>query len=126
MSFVASLGLMLGVLSCRLPKGQGNFWPMLVLIFYFLLPMPFLFAKRIIKETPIGFDDRGKSNTRHYAVFFTAGIVVSSFALPVILARNPIDQPLIAPIQCVLVESGNLLCYATMCLFCIYFKPLNG
>ena len=125
MSFVASLGLFFEILSCNLPRNQGNFWPLLIFIFYILLPLPFIFAKRIIKDTLVGMDERDASRTRHFAVFFTAGIMVSSFALPILLARSPMEKPLIAPIQCILLELGNLLCYVTMGLFCIYFKPMT-
>lgn len=96
MSFVASMGITFHLLACTLPKKEGNFWPLLVYIFYVLLPLPIVISKRIIKETPVGFNEKDSAQTKHYAVFFTAGIMVSSFALPILLARNPHSQPVVS------------------------------
>uniref|UniRef100_A0A6G1SHC4 Leptin receptor gene-related protein n=1 Tax=Aceria tosichella TaxID=561515 RepID=A0A6G1SHC4_9ACAR len=126
MSFVASLGITFQLLACTVPKGEGNLWPMLVYIFYILLPIPILVSTHIIKETMVGMNEKDAAKAKHYAIFFTAGILVSSFAMPILLARSPEANPIIKPIQCVLVEIGNVLCYATMGLFCIYFKPLSN
>lgn len=125
MSFIASIGITFEILACTLPKNEGNFWPLVIYIFYILLPLPILLFKRIVKETVIGMNEKDSARARDYAVFFTAGIMVSSFALPLVLARTPIDKPVLAPISCFLLEIGNILCYTTMALFCIYFKPLS-
>lgn len=125
MGFVASLGITIEILACTLPKGQSSFWPLLVTIFYILLPIPIIISKRIANSTTIEVSGGRQSITRDYALFATAGIIVSSIALPIIMARSPIDKPAIAPISCFLTEMGNLLCYATMALYCLYFKPLD-
>lgn len=165
MSFVASLGITFQLLACTVPKNDSNLWPLLVYIFYILLPIPILVSTHIIKETMVGMNDKDAAKAKHYAVFFTAGILVSSFAMPILLARSPEANPTVSslltdmcenfileremkldtksnirpnnhtqptnqqqikPIQCVLVEIGNVMCYATMGLFCIYFKPLSN
>lgn len=157
MSFVASLGITLEVLACTLPKNEGNFWPLLIFIFYLLLPLPMMLSRRVVKETALGTDVGSIKQIRDYSLFLTSGIMISSVALPIILARTPDEKPVvskvsqnisciilvvdqdfnkiffcwswnqqIAPISCFLVELGNVLCYATIGLFCIYFKPLNG
>jgi hypothetical protein len=96
MSFVASLGITFQLLACTVPKGESNFWPLLVYVFYILLPLPMLLSSRIIKETMIGNNEKDAARTKHYAVFFTAGIMVSSFALPILLARSPDPTPIVS------------------------------
>lgn len=125
MGFIASVGLTFIFLACTLPKGQGNFWPMLIFLCYILLPLPVLISRRIVKTTMLGVSDGGPAKIRDYALFATAGIIVSSIFMPIVLARSPVDKPAIAPISCFLVEVGNLLCQITVTLFCVYFKPLN-
>lgn len=125
MSFIASIGITAQVLSCALPRHEGNFWPLIIYLLYILLPIPIILYRRIVKETMIGMNERDSNRTRDYAIFFTAGIMVSSFALPLLMARSPQEKPVIAPISCFLLEVGNILCYSTVALFCIYFKPLS-
>lgn len=96
MSFIASLGITFDVLACTLPKGNSNFWPMIVFVTYILLPIPLMFSKRVVKETQIGMSDVSASKVRDYALFFTAGLAVSSMALPIILARTPVEKPIVS------------------------------
>lgn len=99
MSFVASLGITFDVLACAVPKGEANFWPMLVILFYLLVPLPMLFARRIIKETNVGLDKDSSSKVRDYALFVSAGIMVSNMALPIVLARSPPEKPVVSGIN---------------------------
>mgnify|MGYP000921756485 CR=1 FL=1 len=96
MSFIASLGITFEVLACTFPKGNGNFWPLIVFIFYILLPIPTIISKRIMKETMIGVNDGGPAKVRDYTLFLTAGIIVSSVALPIIMARSPAEGPIVS------------------------------
>lgn len=96
MSFIASLGITFEVLACTLPKGAGNLWPLLIYFFYILLPIPMIMSRRIVKETMIGMNEGSSKRVRDYALFFTAGIMVSTLALPIILARSPVDKPLVS------------------------------
>lgn len=58
------------------------YWPMFVLIFYILSPIPTFISRRLS-------DDSESSNAcRELAYFLTTGIVVSSFGLPIVLART--------------------------------------
>lgn len=58
------------------------YWPMFVLIFYVLSPIPTFISRRLS-------DDSESSNAcRELAYFLTTGIVVSSFGLPIVLART--------------------------------------
>lgn len=154
MSFVASLGITFHVLSCTLPRHESNFWPLLVYLFYVLLPVPMAISSHIVSVTAVGSDPKAATKARDYAIFFTVGIMVSTFALPILLSRGPVghsvvslsksNNPLhfksnwnwhltecsnfkqIKPIQCTLVEFGNLLCFATVGLFHLYLKPVTG
>lgn len=58
------------------------YWPMFVLIFYFICPIPHFIAKRVSDDS-----DAASSACRELAYFFTTGIVVSAFGFPIILAR---------------------------------------
>jgi len=83
LAFSGSIGLLFLFLACALP--QFNNWiPFTVVIFYLLSPLPTLIAKRQA-------DDSSSSNPcRELAWFLTTGIVVSAFALPIVLSRAPI------------------------------------
>merc|ERR1712142_152213 len=58
------------------------------LLFFFLSPIPNLLARRHS-------DDSASNPCRELALFITTGIVVSAFALPIVLARAPVaaDTP---------------------------------
>jgi hypothetical protein len=96
MGFIASVGITFQILACVVPKNDSNFWPLLVYLFYILLPLPVLLSKRIIKDSMIGVSEKDTARAKHYAVFFTAGIMVSSFALPILLARSPESKPIVS------------------------------
>ena len=82
LAFSGSIGLLFLFLACALPQ-YGNWYPFTVVIFYLLSPIPSLIARRYN-------DDGGASNPcREFAWFLTTGIVLSAFALPIVLARVP-------------------------------------
>lgn len=91
MGFVASLGITFEVLSCV--KNDGRFWPLLIYLFYILLPVPVIMYRRIVKETAIGINDGSGGRIRDTALFFTSGLLVSTMALPIVMARSPIEKP---------------------------------
>ena len=91
LAFSGSIGLLLLFLACALPQFD-NWVPFTVVIFYLMSPIPTLIAMRR------GGDSSGSSPCRELAYFITTGIVVSAFALPVVLARVPIALTPIAPL----------------------------
>lgn len=121
MSFVASLGLTLDILACTYPKDANNFWPLLVFIFYFLAPLPLMMSRRIQKDSGTTSYEVSQVKLRDLALFVTSGLMVSTMALPIVLARSPIAHPLISWVSCILVLFGNVLCFMTIGLFCLYF-----
>lgn len=63
-------------------SSDSVYWPLFVLIFYAISPIPHFIAQRVTYDT-----DATSSSCRELAYFFTTGIVVSAFGFPVILAR---------------------------------------
>lgn len=65
-------------------------WPFFVVVFYILSPLPTLIARRYTEDT-------ASSNAcLEFAIFVTMGFVVSAFALPIVLARSPMDDPVVS------------------------------
>jgi hypothetical protein len=59
-----------------------------VTIFYMIAPIPMLLSRRYNSS------GMGPSNPcQELAVFLTTGIVISAFALPIVLARSPSADP---------------------------------
>merc|ERR1711942_113941 len=82
LAFSGSIGLLFLFLACALPQ-FNNWYPFTVVIFYLLSPLPSLIAKRHS-------EDSASNPCRELAWFLTTGIVVSAFALPIVLARAPV------------------------------------
>merc|ERR1711909_99172 len=82
LAFSGSIGLLFLFLACALPQ-FNNWYPFTVVIFYLLSPIPTLIAKRHS-------EDSSSNPCRELAWFLTTGIVVSAFALPIVLARAPV------------------------------------
>ena len=67
-----------------------SWWPFFVVIFYLLSPIPTLISKRYsdgINES---------SALKEACAFFTTGIVLSAFGLPLVLARAPVAAPTVS------------------------------
>ena len=82
LAFTGSIGLLFLFLACALPQ-FSNWYPFTVVVFYFLSPIPSLLARRHS-------DDSASNPCRELAYFLTTGIVLSAFALPIVLARAPV------------------------------------
>lgn len=111
LAFSGSIGMTLVILGCALP-GYGNWLPFIVLIFYLLAPIPTILARRYQ-------DDVGSSNAcKELALFLTAGIVISAYGFPVVLAHagNTIRWP-----AAILTICGNCVVFPTILGFFIAF-----
>ncbi|XP_051167593.1 leptin receptor gene-related protein [Leptopilina boulardi] len=103
------------ILACALPSYQV-WWPFFVVLFYTLSPIPTLVARRVS-------DNSGSSSNPRLelAIFLTMGIVISSFALPIVLARAPENDPVIQKGACYLTLAGNVVVYLTIVAFFMAF-----
>uniref|UniRef100_A0A8C7A8R1 Leptin receptor overlapping transcript-like 1 n=1 Tax=Nothoprocta perdicaria TaxID=30464 RepID=A0A8C7A8R1_NOTPE len=81
LSFGGAVGLMFLMLGCALPQ-YNQYWPLFVLFFYVLSPMPYCVARRLVDDT-----DAASNACKELAIFLTTGIVVSAFGLPIVFAR---------------------------------------
>ena len=98
LAFSGSIGLLLLFLACALPQFD-NWIPFTVVIFYLMSPLPTLIAMR-----RRGDSGSGSSPCREFAYFLTTGIVVSAFALPIVLARAPTA---LTPIASMIPSNGT-------------------
>ncbi|KAJ8949519.1 hypothetical protein NQ314_008212 [Rhamnusium bicolor] len=98
------------ILACALPS-FGLWWPFFVVLFYVFSPIPTLMARRYS-------DQSGASNScMETAIFITMGLIVSSFGLPIVLAR-------VGTIElgaCYLTVAGNVVVFATLLGFFLTF-----
>lgn len=111
LSFGGAIGLMFLMLGCALPI-YNKYWPLFVLFFYILSPIPYCIARRLVDDT-----DAMSNACKELAIFLTTGIVVSAFGLPIVFAR----AHLIAWGACALVLTGNTVIFATILGFFLVF-----
>nr|UWL75298.1 LEPROT [Rana amurensis] len=111
LSFSGAVGLTFLMLGCALERYRV-YSPLFVLIFYIISPIPHFIATRLSDDS-----DAASSACRELAYFFTTGIVVSAFGLPIILARIK----LILWGACGLVLAGNAVIFSTILGFFIVF-----
>lgn len=111
LSFGGAVGLMFLTLGCALPE-YNKYWPLFVLFFYILSPIPYCISNRTVDDT-----DAVSSACKELAIFLTTGIVVSAFALPLIFARATVIQWG----ACALVLTGNVIIFATILGFILVF-----
>ncbi|CAF4806681.1 unnamed protein product [Pieris macdunnoughi] len=99
------------ILACALPQYK-LWWPFFVVLFYILSPIPTMIARR-------SGDSAGGNNSpcMEAAVFITMGILVSSFALPIVLARAGV----ILWGACYLTLAGNVIVFLTILGFFTIF-----
>ncbi|KAL6092754.1 hypothetical protein STEG23_014197 [Scotinomys teguina] len=91
---------------------SSEYWPLFVLFFYVLSPIPYCIARRLVDDT-----DAMSNACKELAIFLTTGIVVSAFGLPVVFAR----ANLIKWGACALVLTGNTVIFATILGFFLVF-----
>jgi len=110
LAFAGCCGLLFLVLGCALPM-YNNWWPLFVIIFYILAPIPLCISKRYQD------DGSNSSAATEFALFLTTGIVVSAFGLPMILAHAPLVNPVISWGACGFVLVGNVITFITICAY---------
>ncbi|XP_078525113.1 leptin receptor gene-related protein [Lissotriton helveticus] len=111
LSFSGAIGLTFLMLGCVL-QNYGVYWPMFVLLFYVISPIPYFISKRLNGDS-----DASSSACSELASFFTTGIVVSAFGFAIVLAR----AGLIQWGACGLVLAGNAVIFITILGFFLVF-----
>ncbi|XP_066575865.1 leptin receptor overlapping transcript-like 1 isoform X1 [Amia ocellicauda] len=111
LSFGGAIGLMFLMLGCALPV-YNKYWPLFVLFFYILSPIPYCIARRVVDDT-----DAASNACKELAIFLTTGIVVSAFGLPIVFARALV----IEWGACALVLTGNAVIFTTILGFFLVF-----
>ncbi|KAH8346303.1 hypothetical protein KR084_000404, partial [Drosophila pseudotakahashii] len=101
-AFATCMGLTFLILACAVPTPK-IFYPFFVLLFYALSVLPVFIAKR---TTP-GTETNPKSE---FALFLTAGMVLSAFALPIVLAHASV----ITWTASILTIISNIINYGTI------------
>ncbi|KAH9632591.1 hypothetical protein HF086_001834 [Spodoptera exigua] len=110
LAFAGSIGMTFVILACALPQYK-LWWPFFVVLFYVLSPIPTMIARRHTDSAG------GNSPCMETAVFITMGFLVSSFALPIVLARAGV----IELGACYLTLAGNVIVYLTILGFFTIF-----
>ncbi|PAV23253.1 vacuolar sorting 55 [Pyrrhoderma noxium] len=113
LSFVLAVGFLLIILSCAL---WANWLPLLVALTFVIAPLPnALFAH--CSADDFSSDGEG-SGPVDLGRFITAMIVVTGFALPLILAHSEVIQPA----ACVMSIIGGSLVYGTILAYTATFR----
>ncbi|XP_049279633.1 leptin receptor overlapping transcript-like 1 [Anopheles funestus] len=108
LAMLGSIGMAMIILACALPA-YNLWWPIFVVLFYIICPIPTMIAKRQNS------DDASRAAN---AMFATIGIVMSSFALPIVMARAEVIQWG----ACLLTLAGNVGAYATILAYYFGFE----
>jgi len=121
LAFLGSVGMTLLIVGCATGGKTGNedanWYSFFVVIFYMMSPIPFLLSRRY---NSMG--GAGTSNScQELAIFLTIGMVISSFALPIVLTRHPQDAPVITTSACLFTMGANIVVYLTILGFFIIF-----
>ncbi|KFB35742.1 leptin receptor gene-related protein [Anopheles ziemanni] len=109
LAMLGSIGMTMIILACALPT-YNLWWPIFVVLFYILCPIPTMIAKRSQNA-----DDGVRAPN---AMFATIGIVLSSFALPIVLARASVIQWG----ACLLTLAGNAVAYTSFLAYYFGFE----
>ncbi|KRZ20078.1 Alpha-1,3-mannosyl-glycoprotein 2-beta-N-acetylglucosaminyltransferase [Trichinella pseudospiralis] len=112
LAFSGCVGLLFLVLGCALPI-YNSWYPLFVIIFYILAPIPLTVASRVQDRVSAG----GAASCQEFALFLTAGIIVSAFSLPIVLARSPAENPVIHWGACGFALAGNITCFFTIAAY---------
>ncbi|XP_037042968.1 leptin receptor gene-related protein-like [Bradysia coprophila] len=107
LAFGGSIGITFVILACALPQ-FNLWWPFFVFAFYILAILPTIIAKRSESRARIDL-----------SIFLTVGFVLSSFYLPIVMARSQT----ILWAACYLTITGNVIVYLTMFAF---FAMMDG
>jgi len=115
LSFVLAVGFLLIILSCALWQ---NWLPLLVALTFVLAPLPNAVFPHCCGADEYATSFEEGSGPIDLGRFITAMIVVTGFALPIILAHSGV----INPAACAMSIIGGSLVYATILAYSAVFK----
>lgn len=74
------------ILACAIPgeSDHKTYYPFFVILFYAFSVIPLIIAKRRSQDL------NGTNPCLEFALFLTAGIILSTFALPIVLYRSDV------------------------------------
>lgn len=124
LAFAGSIGMTLVILACALPQYQ-LWWPLFVILFYVISPIPTILAKRYAAQSQ-------STSCVELAVFLTMGLIVSCFALPIVLTRtgtvsypeNFTKKRSVFHLYVFQIKAGA--CYLTLCGNVVVYITLLG
>lgn len=100
------------ILACVI---SGTWYSLLMFLFYGLTPLPFLFVQNDGGYDSL--DGGGVNKSLDIAIFFVSGMIVSTFAFPILLSHVPVGNPSIDTTNAFLTEFATLIFYITAGLF---------
>eukprot|EP00112_Aurelia_sp_Birch-Aquarium-sp1_P017957 Seg422.2 transcript_id=Seg422.2/GoldUCD/mRNA.D3Y31 product="Leptin receptor overlapping transcript-like 1" protein_id=Seg422.2/GoldUCD/D3Y31 len=135
MSLAAAVGILMLVFACGYNKfhtTKGASWVLFVVFFYIVVPVPAVIVHRLkrlrtafVKDSNLNSWAKKNKDTvikteivADFLLFFTSGIIISSFAFPVVLARAQVIKWGAAAV----VMVANIFIFGTMAAF---FKRLD-
>lgn len=86
-------------------------------LFYALTPLPLLFVRN--DNGYESFDGGEINKPMDIAIFFVAGMVVSTLAFPIFLTRVPMESPSMDTTNAFLTEFATVIFYTTAGLFAV-------
>lgn len=121
LSFLATGGSTLLVLGCAL--ANYNWWPIFVVIFYVLSPIPFILTRTCNRGNDY-MSDSYSGRAIELCAFLTSVLVISAYALPTVMAHVPIPvdskpdiQPIIKWSSAGFIYAGNTVIFSTIFIF---------
>eukprot|EP01118_Nematostelium_gracile_P012995 TRINITY_DN483_c0_g1_i1.p1 TRINITY_DN483_c0_g1~~TRINITY_DN483_c0_g1_i1.p1 ORF type:complete len:156 (+),score=29.70 TRINITY_DN483_c0_g1_i1:67-468(+) len=88
----------------------NNWWPLIVVVFYFLAPVPNFICSRCGLNDPMDISGR---NFKDMGYFLTAAFIIGGFGCPAVLAHNDV----INGAQLGLTIAGGVIVYVTILLY---------
>lgn len=94
---------------------KSNWWPIFVVIFYVLSPLPVVLSKKCVTDSYMS--DGYTGRCIELSAFLTSLIVMSAYALPTVMAHTPIGAPLIKWSSAAFIYAGNTVIFTTIYIF---------
>jgi hypothetical protein len=86
-------------------------------LFYGFTPVPLMFVRN--DDGYQSFDGSEVNKSMDIAIFFVAGMIVSTIAFPILLSHVPIGNPSMDTTNAFLTEFATLIFYTTAGLFVV-------